>query len=251
MKDLKGYLERMEKAMVEKLYFLNIVNLDEYDYVIDFGCANGAMLSAVAPLYNGVQFIGVDSNQTSLNLAKQKLELKNVLFFNNLLSASNAIKSGKKTAIILSSILHELPKPVLNNILKIIKGFNAIIVRDMFFDNKWNKKIKHADNFIYKTSSITQKQFRDFKKYHGNLNNTKKLYHMLLKYTYIDNWETEVKENYFSVPWNKINKVLVGSGFKVFYEENYTLKFKQNEVLSNFNYNLIHPTHKNIIYIKM
>ncbi len=250
MKDLKGYLERMEKAMVEKLFFLNIVNLNDFDYVIDFGCANGAMLSAIAPLYKKPQFLGVDNNEKSLELAKLKPELKDVWFYDNLLSAIENLDPNKKTAVILSSILHEIPKSVLNNLIKTINKFDAIIIRDMFFDDSYNYKIKNGENIVLKSPKLLDWQISDFKKNFGKLNKTKNLYHFLLKYTYIDNWETEVKENYFSVPWKKINNNFIKNNFIVLHEDNYTLKYKKDEVFKNFNFNLDYPTHKNIIYIK-
>ena len=43
MKDSKGYLERMEKSMKEKLFFLEHIDLDN-KIVIDFGAANGVMV---------------------------------------------------------------------------------------------------------------------------------------------------------------------------------------------------------------
>ena len=43
MQDSKGYLERMERSMREKLFFIKHIDLDN-KIVIDFGSANGALV---------------------------------------------------------------------------------------------------------------------------------------------------------------------------------------------------------------
>ena len=46
MKDSKGYLERMEKSMREKLFFLEHIDLDN-KIIVDFGAANGALVKEI------------------------------------------------------------------------------------------------------------------------------------------------------------------------------------------------------------
>lgn len=250
MKDLEGYLSRMEKAMVEKLYFLQHINFEEYDYVIDFGCANGALLKSIIPLSSNTQFIGIDSNAELIFIAQSKLKEENFVFFESLKATLKEIELGKKVAIILSSVLHELPKKVIRQIITLAKNLDTIIIRDMFFDSNYNEKIYGALSIFENSRLIEDYQIKDFTKYHGKISSTKSLYHFLLKYTYTDNWETEVKENYFSVPWKKLNKKLIKNNFEIVYSKEYILNFKHNEVLKNFGYELKYPTHKNIIYKK-
>lgn len=49
MNDIKGYIERLDKSMTrkEKLFFFNKVKLASYDFIVDFGCANGRLLYEV------------------------------------------------------------------------------------------------------------------------------------------------------------------------------------------------------------
>ena len=50
MKDSRGYLERMEKSMREKLFFLEHIDLDN-KIIIDFGAANGALAKEIMNTY--------------------------------------------------------------------------------------------------------------------------------------------------------------------------------------------------------
>ena len=78
----------------------------------------------------------------------------------------------------------------------------------------------------------------------------KNLYHLLLKYTYTQNWDSEVEENYFSVPWSDIENLIKINNFSVLYDRKYTLPFKYKEVLKNFNFELRYPIHRNLIFCK-
>ena len=51
---------------------------------------------------------------------------------------------------------------------------------------------------------------------------SKDLVHYLLKYSYIDNWELELAEDYFSFDYDDLF-----SFSDILYERNYTLEFKK------------------------
>ena len=37
MQDIIGYLEKMEKSMVYKLFFIDIIDITKYDLIVGFG----------------------------------------------------------------------------------------------------------------------------------------------------------------------------------------------------------------------
>ena len=47
MKDINSYIQLMQHALGEKLFFINYLNLDDYDNIVDFGCANGVLLQSI------------------------------------------------------------------------------------------------------------------------------------------------------------------------------------------------------------
>ena len=76
----------------------------------------------------------------------------------------------------------------------------------------------------------------------GKIKTTWNLYHYFLKYTYVDNWDTEVLENYFSVPWEWFFKMGTTE-----YRRDYILEHKKERVKADFGYQLMEPTHRQLI----
>lgn len=71
MRNYDVYLERMEKSMQDKLFFLNHIDINSYDYVVDFGCANGELLSRID--IPDSKKIGYDISEEMIERFKKKL----------------------------------------------------------------------------------------------------------------------------------------------------------------------------------
>lgn len=248
MKDFNGYVNRMEGALQEKLFFLNKTDLNKFDIVFDFGCANGILIKNLEKKFSNIKFFGYDFYPKMIESAKQLVNSKNVYFSFDLKEFEVALKAEGKKAIIFSSVLHEIPQNFLITAIDFMKQTDCVIIRDMFFDDSLNKNFDCES--ILNHSLITAQMTNDFEKRFGKIDNIKNLYHMLLKYTYTDNWQTEIEENYFSVNYNQILTKLNDVGFKVFYDNKHTLPFKKTEIKNNFNFDLNLPTHRKLILIK-
>ena len=46
MRNYNVYLKGMEKGNSEKLFFLDLIDLNNFDLIIDFGCGKGDILKA-------------------------------------------------------------------------------------------------------------------------------------------------------------------------------------------------------------
>lgn len=247
MKDFIGYINRMQNALSEKLFFLNQIDLNSYSYMFDFGCADGFLIKNLAKSFANTKFVGYDYNVKMIEKANSNKPV-NATFTNVWDELQNLSNSSEKKAILFSSVLHEIPYSSYDQILSLIKNFDCIIIRDMYFDH--SKNIKLDCQKYLKNQFITQKIIDDYEKNHAKIDDLKNLYHLFLKYTYLDNWETEIKENYFGINYKKLAAGFIKSGFRSFYDYPYTLPFKKQEILKNFNYNLVLPTHRNLIFIK-
>lgn len=245
MNDENSYLEKMERAMEEKIFFLDKVDFNEVDAIVDFGCANGVLIGIIDNFLQGKkQIIGYDNYQYFIDICNNKyINNKNLIFISDFPSLQEKLKS-LNYAIIFSSCLHELNDDNLEKALTLIKNSKFVIIRDMYFDESMNKKIE-CPQFL---SKIDKNQLYDFEREHGKIDNLKNLYHILLKYTYKENWQTEVKENYFSVDYTNILNQL--KNHAVIFDQPYTLPFKKDEVLKEFNFNLTLPTHRKLIIKK-
>ena len=70
-----------------------------------------------------------------------------------------------------------------------------------------------------------------------------------LKYTYTQNWDTEVKEHYFNKELIRLIES-IDEDFERTYWCQYVLPFKRNEVLEKFGYEMTHPTHLKAIFAR-
>ncbi len=240
----KSYLKKMEDALKEKTFFLDKVKFDELDYYIDFGCANGVILEKINEyIKNDIKIIGFDKNENFLEICKQKFSAyNNFYFFSNYENMLDSI-ANKQYGLLLSSCLHELDDITFNKILTLMKNSQVVVIRDMYFDDSLNRKIDFAKETF---KNIEKYKFLDFEKRYGKIDNLKNLYHFLLKYTYTENWKSEILENYFSVDYVKILNEL-HKDFYIDFDEIYTLNFKKNEVLNNFGFDMVLPTHRKLI----
>ena len=244
LQDEKSYLKKMEDALKEKTFFLDKVNFYDLDYFIDFGCANGIILGKINDFVkHNAKIIGFDKNKNFLEICKKNFSsYDNLYFFSDFEKLLNLIEN-KKYGLLLSSCLHELDSPTFNKILNLMKNSQVVVIRDMYFDNLSNRKIKFSKE-IFK--DIEEYKFSDFENRYGKIDNLKNLYHFLLKYTYTENWNSEILENYFSVDYEKILNEL-NKDFYIDFDECYTLKFKKDEVFTNFGFDMILPTHRKLI----
>ena len=246
MKDIIGYLAKMQKSMIDKLFFVDKIDLNNYELVVDFGCANGDFIKSLSTIFPNLNYLGYDISQQMIKRAQENICQKNVEFVNEKLKLVDYIKN-KKYVIIFSSVLHELNNKDFNFVLDLMKNSSAVIIRDMYFDTQLNQSID--------CSKILNKQdnkqyINDFEKIYGKIDNLKNLYHYFLKWTYIDNWSTELLENYLGIDYNRIIDELSLNDFNIFYDEKFTLPYKKDEIKRCFDFDLVLPTHRKLIFTK-
>ena len=83
----------------------------------------------------------------------------------------------------------------------------------------------------------------------GRIDNKTKLYRFFLMYTYIDNWDVEINEDYFSTPWDEISWNLENEYDTVF-SSSYTLESKKEEIQRVFGHQMKDITHHQVIYTR-
>lgn len=107
--DLKQYNSAMSKAMEEKLFFLNEV--PELDFILDFGCADGAIIERLLKEYPNAVFVGYDNNPDMIEIARERLKA----YDNVVITSSSSTLDyychtyvSDRSACLLSSVLHEV-----------------------------------------------------------------------------------------------------------------------------------------------
>ena len=239
MRDYNAYLKGMEKSMAEKLFFLPYLEKvqNEVVYLIDFGCASGEMLSRV-PEMPDMQKIGIDHDSNMLKIARSKTK---GTFYSSLDEFLENEKPAEKTcAIVFSSVLHEVGSDY-EEIKAFVKKYCAyVFIRDMYIAVD---DFNFREDFEKVVRYCKPNQLADFIKYQGIPTTERDLYHFLLKYTYVESWDLEVKEKYTSAPWVDI----VTSWGKLVYNNEYLLDFKRESVLKDFSIKMEGTTHRQAI----
>jgi len=235
--DLNIYTEEMSKSVWDKAFFMDKV--PGVKCVIDFGCANGAMIKMIAPLFPNTSFIGYDISADLIDMAQKTPPfVSNAAFFSGQeVGAKDMLifikdKGFKPNEICLnfSSVLHEIfssspeGKEVIQQIINELEP-KYITIRDMYFDyDKRFVKLSFVNNIINKLQ-IDEKYIQEFEERHGTIMNWEGLIHFLMKYQWKDNgWEQELKENYFSW-WLGDFIYLVGDCYEEVFKANYQLPY--------------------------
>lgn len=112
----KIYCESMAKSLEDKLFFLNEIDINDYDYIVDFGCADGRILEVLDERLTNKKtiLIGIEKNEVMFDqLVSLAGRAKHRMIVSiELIDGHNGIfnllkKAGKKSLIIFSSVLHE------------------------------------------------------------------------------------------------------------------------------------------------
>lgn len=260
------YLAGMKKSMntKEKLWFIKQVNLSSYDMIVDFGCATGSILAIIDKLLpedSNTLLCGIDK-MTYLEDEYPRLN-HSVVF----LSALNDIKTealqDKKILLILSSVLHEVDNSTLTQLINWACDYvTTVVCRDMFFPMSYQSTPKYKEIKAYHSlTSDEQRQLEEIRSTYVTKCErywlTKLLYEFFLKYTYKENWDTEVQEIYlcnkafdFCTTLGGINKTFNPYPFFISYFKTYILPYKKKEVQKKFGYKMRYPTHIKFILNK-
>lgn len=251
MKNIAIYKERMAYTMTrqEKLFFLDEVNLQNYDYIIDFGGANGRLIFEVqrnVDFADTTKFFIVDKNPEM----ESEYPLKNCQYVRSLDELQQHKLYGR-VAIIFSSVLHECSDSDVDEIANFCQEkCNLVIARDMFFECEDKESFEQYENTPVlnkiRSNPIWQRMFEDIKAKGKSAKET--IYEFFLKYEYVENWVTEVCEDYFSNGIEKLKNKL--NGWKTLVDFNYILPYKLQKVKEDFGVNLTNTTHKELILKK-
>ena len=251
MKDFNTYKLNLSKSMEEKLFFLNHININDYDLILDFGCGTGELLNIIAKhLEEGskAKLIGYDSNASMLYYAIHTCSPK-IDFIDSLSNLDILLKHRKRTLIIFSSVLHEMnefeQRKTLNSIMS---QFTTIVIRDM----KRPLNNEPISNMTRKRvlAQVAPWQAQIFESRWGKIRDKENLYRFFLMNEFVENFETEVEEDYFGVLWSDIAWRLEGT-YNTLYERSYTLPYRKAQVKKRFNHVMHEITHRMVIYNKV
>ena len=245
--DLNIYTEEMSKSIWDKAFFMD--KIPGVKCVIDFGCADGAMIRFLAPLFPDIYFIGYDINNELIERGQSAIPFyPNVQFYckhpHNSLDAFISFTKDKfkpdEICINFSSVLHEVFSSTdgKEDIQQLVCELRPkyITIRDMYCDDPvaYLSSVTPHEKVVPILDKITEKyanareKMQDYAKHFGMLENWRDVTHLLMKFQWVNNgWNEELKENYFSWTLNDMFKLC--PNYSPIFECRYQLPYLSEE----------------------
>lgn len=256
IRDYQHYDEEMSKSMMDKLFFIDKINATVF---LDYGCADGTLFEHLNRMFpkSNFRYYGYDFDPEMIRQANEK-SIWNAFFSTDLSELMEMVgleqKSGKKTALVLSFVLHEIYSYQDNDEIAVFwqfvqkSGFDYIVVRDMI-DYTWINKHDRFDMEEAIRKYANTKQLEDFEKIWGNFYQGNNMVHFLLKYRYTQNWKREVEENYLALTESDYDTNLPQNYDRI-YNEVFVHPFIAKQIEKDFNIKFDTPTHIKLILEK-
>lgn len=249
------YLSRMEKGLEDKLFFLDALKDTDVDVFIDYGCADGVLLEAIAKKRPKAHLIGFDEDQQYLDQAKERLDPygreREIMFsydWDKIVERMFWYQDrGLKVALILSSVLHELTSylpfdKLFDEYDNFCIGADYLIIRDMGIE--YEKRTEPIPSHILHkvTGKADKYRLKSFLARYHRLSTAENFIHFLLKYPYKDNWPREMQEDYM-LSVDHVWEDIEDRGYDVFWHSQYTHPYIRERVKKDFGFDLEYPTH--------
>lgn len=241
--DLDIYTTEMSKSVWDKAFFMD--KIPGTKLVIDFGCADGAMIRMLSKLFPNITFYGYDINDELIDEAWHKLDGQswmNTFFFRShktmadtrdsfedMIELAKYFYKPEEICINFSSVLHEVFSSSPSGqeaIKKLVNELNPkyLTIRDMYFDYTQNIIDRSLYLEIVNKLDIDLKAVLEFEEKFGPIAMWKNFIHFLMKYQWRNNgWDQEMEEDYFS--WNIHDFTELVNDYSVIFETHYQLPY--------------------------
>ncbi len=248
--DQGRYVSQMGKAYIDKLFFMDKVDAD---LIVDFGCADGFILSKIAMLKPGTRLVGYDLDEGMLAKAKKTLG-KSVTLTSDWGEVERIAASFNQPMLLLSSVIHEVYSySATRDVQRFWRdqvfggSFKWICIRDMIPSGE-SVPAKDFSSDVEKVKSVVDPRYlKSFESRWGALSESYRTFiHFLLKYRYVDNWDREVEENYVPITLKTL-KSKMPSFYRVAYENSYVYDFFQIQVMKDLGIEIRQTTHTKMI----
>jgi hypothetical protein len=219
--------------------------------IVDFGCADGTLIREMNKVMPNVRYIGYDNNPEMISIAQTKSAgISNISFTDTF--PSNVY--GKSSLLNLSSVIHEIYSycnedeiyEFWNNVF--LSEFKYISIRDLCVSKNVNRRTDMAD-YLKLIEKADNKQIKEFQLIWGLLMDNRNFLHFLMKYKYVENWDREVKENYFPITLEELLKK-IPYDYEIVYINTYCLPYTRSVVEKDFGISIKDNTHVKLLLRK-
>lgn len=257
-----SYNANMKKSLMDKIYF---IDKTEATVFVDFGCSDGELIKFMNALFPEYTYIGYDISEEMIEAARVNITGGSDINLPNnihLYSEWDAVDRyldkfypRAKKAIILNSVIHEVYSYstllAIDTFWEVVFGgmFDYVVIRDMLPSMSINKK-SNINDIAKVRRKANKSHLSDYENHWGSINENKNLVHFLLKYRWVENWEREVKENYFPIYVENFMEHITDEYVIDYYEE-FVLPYTKRQILKDFGVELKDNTHIKCILRKV
>jgi hypothetical protein len=251
--DKESYNNSMSKSVLDKMFFLDKV--PDNIAILDWGCADGTLLKEVMRFFPENEYLGYDIDEDMCKKAMDNIDEEVFIGWdiNNIFRIIADEYPDKKVVVNLSSVIHEVYSYRNTEEIDafwedVFQLADIVVIRDMVFRQSMDRNA--CPNDVRKIRSNADRRYlQDFESIEGSITNNKNLIHYLMKYRYKDNWEREVRENYFPLSRERLDRI-IPSNFKIRYDSMFALPYTQRRVEEDFGVEIKDDTHLKLILEK-
>ena len=243
--DLDIYLTRMQRSILDKMFFIDKV-FEPFKYILDFGCANGELIKAMKPMFPDYEYVGYDISREMTEAARKNVS--DARFCDDWDSIDIPFE---ESLINISSTIHEVYSYCGEKDIDIFwdrvfgSGFRYVTIRDMMFSQAEDIPVRKEQLEAIR-NSVYAEWLESFENVWGRIESQRQLVHFLLKYKYTQNWDREVRENYFPVFTEDLLKRIPDS-YRPVYKDVFTLPYTSWQIRRDFGFELTDHTHIKLI----
>lgn len=247
------YNKRMDKSFQDKLFFLDKIK-DNVEAIVDFGCADGALIHHLSELTN-IKLVGYDSDYNMIDIAKSKTNKDNCLFKEDFGEIIEEEIIPQESLLNISSVIHEVYSYLDSKDIEIFwdmvfdSNFKYISIRDLCASESINRP-SNVNDYTKLIQRAKPSFLSDFESVWGSVRENRNLVHYLLKYRFVENWDREVRENYFGLSLERLLSKIPMNKYEIIYFENYILPYTANKIREDFDIELHDNTHVKLLLKK-
>lgn len=247
------YNKRMDKSFQDKMFFLDKIK-DNVEAIVDFGCADGALIRHLSELTN-IKLVGYDSDYNMIDIAKSKTNKDNCLFNEDFGEIIEEEIIPQESLLNISSVIHEVYSYLDSKDIEIFwnmvldSNFKYISIRDLCASESINRP-SNINDYTKLIQKAKPRFLSDFESVWGSVRENRNLVHYLLKYRFLENWDREVRENYFGLSLERLLSKIPMDKYEIIYFENYILPYTANKIKEDFDIELHDNTHVKLLLKK-
>lgn len=247
------YNKRMDKSFQDKMFFLDKIK-DNVEAIVDFGCADGALIRHLSELTN-IELVGYDSDYNMIDIAKSKTNKDNCLFNEDFGKIIEEEIIPQESLLNISSVIHEVYSYLDSKDIEIFwnmvldSNFKYISIRDLCASESINRP-SNINDYTKLIQKAKPRFLSDFESVWGSVRENRNLVHYLLKYRFLENWDREVRENYFGLSLERLLSKIPMDKYEIIYFENYILPYTANKIKEDFDIELHDNTHVKLLLKK-